>query len=140
MWWSPDSKKIAFYRFDESSVPDYFLQLDQTRLQSKMDIEAYPKAGAPNPIADLFIYDLETKKTVQVDVRDGKPFENSVVGHYVYRVSWSPDGSELLFNRTNRRQNIMEFSACNPETGKCRVSFARSGCRAGPKTLRRFNS
>lgn len=120
MWWSPDSKKVAFYRFDESSVPDYFLQLDQTRLQSRMDIEAYPKAGAPNPIADLFIYDLETKKTVQVDVRDGKPFGNSVVGHYVYRVSWSQDGSELLCNRTNRRQNIMEFSACNPETGNCR--------------------
>src|SRR5499426_491763 len=121
MWWSPDSKKIAFYRFDESSVPDYFLQLDQTRLQSKMDIEAYPKAGAPNPIADLFIYDIETKKAVKVDVRDGKPFGNSVLGHYVYRVSWSQDGSELLFNRTNRRQNIMEFTACNPETGACRT-------------------
>ncbi|MGH9938578.1 MAG: DPP IV N-terminal domain-containing protein [Blastocatellia bacterium] len=121
MWWSPNSKKIAFYRFDESPVPDYFLQLDQTKLQSKMDVEAYPKAGAPNPIADLFVYDLETKKTVQIDVRNGKPFENSVVGHYAYRVSWSPDGSELLCNRTNRRQNIMEFTACNPETGKCRV-------------------
>jgi dipeptidyl-peptidase 4 len=121
MWWSPDSRKIAFYRFDESSVTDYFLQLDQTRLQSKMDVEAYPKAGAPNPIADLFIYDLATKKTVRLDVRDGKPFDNSVIGHYVYNISWSPDGSELLCNRTNRRQNVMEFTACNPETGKCRV-------------------
>jgi dipeptidyl-peptidase-4 len=121
MWWSPDGKKLAFYRFDESAVTDYFLQIDQTKLQSRMDIEAYPKAGAPNPIADLFIYDLETKKTVRIDVRDGKPFDNSVIGHYVYNVSWSPDGSELLCNRTNRRQNVMEFTACNPETGKCRV-------------------
>jgi dipeptidyl-peptidase 4 len=121
MWWSPDSKKIAFYRFDESAIPDYFLQLDQTKLQSRMDVEAYPKAGAPNPVADLFIYDLDTKKTVRVDVRDGKPFDNSVIGHYVYNVSWSPDGSALLCNRTNRRQNVMEFTSCNPETGKCRV-------------------
>jgi len=121
MWWSPNSKKIAFYRFDESPVPDYFLQLDQTKVQSRMDIEAYPKAGVNNPIADILIYDVDTKKTVKLDVRDGKPFDNSVVGHYAYTVQWSPDGSELLFNRTNRRQNIMEFTAASPQTGKCRV-------------------
>jgi dipeptidyl-peptidase-4 len=121
MWWSPDSKRIAYYRFDESKVPDYYLQLDHTKLQSRMDIEPYPKAGAPNPIADLLVYDVEKKKSVRVDVRDGKPFEDSAVGHYVYNVSWSPDGKELLFNRTNRRQNVMEFVACDPETGACRV-------------------
>src|SRR5205085_5509193 len=81
----------------------------------------YPKAGTPNPIVELFIYDVDTKKVTQVDVRDGKPFDNAVVGHYVYHVAWSQDSSELLFNRTNRRQNIMEFTAANPATGKCRV-------------------
>jgi dipeptidyl-peptidase-4 len=102
-------------------LPDYFLKLDQTKLYSKADIEAYPKAGQPNPIAEMYIYDIAAKKITQVDVRDGKPFEDAVVGHYAYRVSWSPDGKELLFNRTNRRQNIMEFTAANSETGKCRV-------------------
>ncbi|HKP13631.1 MAG TPA: DPP IV N-terminal domain-containing protein, partial [Blastocatellia bacterium] len=121
MWWSPTSKKVAFYRFDEGPVADYYLQLDQTKLQSKMDIEAYPKAGTPNPVVELYVYDLDARKLTQVDVRDGKPFDNSVVGHYVYHVSWSADGSELLFNRTNRRQNVMEFTAANPDTGKCRV-------------------
>lgn len=121
MWWSPNGRKIAYYRFDESQVPDYYLQLSQTQLQSTMDIEAYPKAGAPNPVADLYVYDIESKKTTHVDARDGKPFTNDVIGHYIYRVQWSPDGSELLFNRTNRRQNIMEFTAANADTGKCRV-------------------
>ena len=121
MWWSPDSRKVAYYRFDEKQVPDYYLQLDQTKIQSTNDVEAYPKAGAANPIVDLFVYDVATKKSTKVDVRDGKPFDNSVVGHYVYRVSWSPDGRELLFNRTNRRQNVLEFVAANPDTGATRV-------------------
>jgi dipeptidyl-peptidase 4 len=121
IWWSPDSTKIAYYRFDEKQVLDYHLQLDQTKIQSTNDVEAYPKAGASNPIVDLFVYDVSSRKTTRIDVRDGKPFDNGVVGHYVYRVSWSPDGRELLFNRTNRRQNVLEFVAANPETGATRV-------------------
>jgi len=121
MWWSPDSTKIAFYRFDESKVPDYILQMDQTKLYTRPDIEAYPKAGQPNPVEDIYIYDVASKATMKVDVRDGKPFEDAVVGHYAYRVAWSPDGKELLFNRTNRRQNILEFVAADPATGKVRV-------------------
>ena len=121
IWWSPDSAKIAYYRFDEKQVLDYNLQLDQTKIQSTNDVEAYPKAGTSNPVVDLFVYDVATKATTRIDVRNGKPFDNDVVGHYVYRVSWSPDGRELLFNRTNRRQNILEFVAANPSTGATRV-------------------
>src|SRR5690606_29984908 len=113
--------KLAYYRFDESKVPDYYLQLDQTKIQSRIDVEAYPKAGVDNPIVELFVYDLATKKSTRVDVRNGQPFTNDVVGHYVYRVAWSPDGSELLFNRTNRRQNVLEFTAANPDTGATRA-------------------
>lgn len=121
MWWSGDSQKLAFYRFDESRVPDFHLQLGQTKILSTADVEPYVKAGGTNPVVDLLIYDLVTKRTVRVDVRDGRAFDNSVVGQYVYGVSWTSDGKELLFHRTNRRQNIMEFCAANPETGKCRV-------------------
>ena len=121
MWWSPDGSKLAYYRFDEGPVPDYYLELDQTKIQSSMDIEAYPKAGAPNPVVDLFVYDLATRASTRIDVRDGLPFTNDVVGHYVYAVEWSPDGRELTFNRMNRRQNILEFTACDPGSGSCRV-------------------
>ncbi len=121
MWWSPDGTKLAYYRFDESKVPDYILQMDQTKQYSKADIEAYPKAGEPNPVADIYVYDVAAKKSTQLDVRDGKPFDNAVLGHYVYHVAWSPDGKEILFNRTNRRQNILEFCGADPATGKVRV-------------------
>ncbi|WP_206081978.1 S9 family peptidase [Maribellus sediminis] len=121
MWWSPDNSKLAFYHFDMSKVRNYYLQYEQTELYDSMNIEAYTKVGAVNPVVDLMIYDLETKKTITVDVRDGQPFDDNVVGHYVYGIEWAPDGTELLFHRTNRKQDIMEWTAANAETGKCRV-------------------
>jgi dipeptidyl-peptidase-4 len=121
IWWSPAGDKIAYYRFDESRVPHYFLQLNQTGLQSVVDTESYPKAGESNPVVDLFVYDIATKKTTRIDVRAGKPFDDAVVGHYVYRIAWTLAGKELTFYRMNRRQNILELTACSPETGKCRV-------------------
>jgi dipeptidyl-peptidase-4 len=121
MWWSPDGSKLAYYRFDEGPVEDYYLQMDQTKIQSTMDIEAYPKAGAPNPVVDLFVYDLAAGTSTRIDVRGGRPFTDDAVGHYVYAVEWTADGSELVFKRMNRRQNILELTACAPATGACRV-------------------
>jgi dipeptidyl-peptidase-4 len=121
MWWSPDSGKLAYYRFDEREVRDYYLALNQTQRQTTLDTEAFPTAGSPNPTVDLYVYDVATRQSQRIDVRKGKDFDNAVVGHYVYRVTWSADGSELLFLRTNRRQNVMEVAAANPATGVCRV-------------------
>ena len=121
MWWSPDSKKLAFYSFDLTKVRDYYLQYKQTEIYDSLEVEPYTKVGAINPLVGLMIYDVDSKKTVTVDVRDGKPMTDDVLGHYIYDIQWSPDGTELLFHRTNRRQNIMEWTAANPETGKCRV-------------------
>ena len=121
MWWSPDSRKLAYYRFDEREVADYFVILNQTQLQTTLDVEAFPRAGTPNPMVDLFIYDVASGETVRADVRGGNGFSNAVVGHYVYRVGWSPDGRELLFLRANRRQNVMELAAADAGTGAVRV-------------------
>ncbi len=125
MWFSPDSKKLAFYRFDESKVLDYFLTLDEKQIQTKLDVEPYPKAGAPNPEVQLLVYDIASGKTTRVD----SSFDSGLgasLGEYVYTVRWSPKGDELLFNRCNRKQNTMELCAARPDTGACRMVVRES--------------
>lgn len=121
MWWSPDSKKVAFYRFEEKDVKKYYVLLDQLNLYDSLEIEAYPKVGEPNLPVDLMVYDLETKKVTKLDLRDGKPFEDGEMGTYIYDISWTPDSKELVYHSTNRLQNILELRAANPETGKSRT-------------------
>jgi len=121
IWWSPDSKKVGYYRFDEGPVKDFYVQMQQTSIQDAMDVEAYPKAGADNPVVDVFVFDIASAAITHIDARDGKPFDNNVVGHYVYGIQWSPDSSELFLERANRRQQIVEFAACSPTSGACRV-------------------
>ncbi len=119
MGWSPDGKTVWFYRFDDGQAKDYYLTLSETKIQNTLDVEAYPKAGAPNPEVDVYTYNFDTKKRTKVNVRPGAFDEE--VGHYVYGLSWSLDGKELYVHRTNRWQNTMEFCAADPATGAGRV-------------------
>lgn len=120
IWWAPDGKKVAFYRFDERGVRDYYVTTNQIGLQDTVDVEAYPTAGTPNPIADVLVYDIASRATVTLDVRDGKPFADDVLGHYVYAVTWAPDSSEVRMYRTTRRQQEMDLVGCSPATTICR--------------------
>ena len=114
MWWSPDGRYLAFYAFDVSPTRDYHLVDGLTGIRSQIKSERYPKAGDPNPIAGLRIFEKETGDLVTVDVGDDPD-------QYVYAIQWTPDGSELLFHRTNRHQDHLEVLAVDPETGKTRL-------------------
>jgi dipeptidyl-peptidase-4 len=114
MWWSPDSGKLAFYEMDERHCKDFYLAINQTDVYPDLYVERYPKAGEDNPYAGLLIYDLESGITTRVDVGGNRT-------QYVYNIRFTPDGSELLFNRTNRHQNFLEVMAANLETGESRV-------------------
>lgn len=114
MWWSPSDQHLAFYEIDERHMRDYHLTINNTRLYTDLQTVRYPKAGDPNPFAAILIYDLTTRSTVKADI----PGEKS---QYVYNVRWTPDGSELLVNRTNRHQNELDVFAVDPNSGKSRI-------------------
>ena len=119
VWWSPDGARLAWMRYDEGKVDDYFLQLDQTRTLSTVLTQAYPHAGANNPVADLMVFDFATGQTRRMDVREGLPFSNTVIGHYIWNAQWTKDGAAILVRRADRLQKHYDIAACDPATGAC---------------------
>ncbi len=114
MWWSPDSQMLGFYEMDERHCKVFYLAEDLIETYPILNTEKYPKAGEDNPIAGLLVYNLETGATSRIYV-GGDPTQ------YIYDIRWSPDGSELLFNRTNRHQNHLDVMAADPVTGASRI-------------------
>ena len=119
VWWSPDGARLVWMRYDEGKVDDYFLQLDQTRTLSTVLTQAYPHAGANNPVADLMVFDFATGQTRRMDVREGLPFSNNVIGHYIWNAQWTKDGAAILVRRADRLQKHYDIAACDPATGAC---------------------
>ncbi|MFM7133162.1 MAG: DPP IV N-terminal domain-containing protein [Planctomycetota bacterium] len=118
MWWSPDSRFLAFYRFDESPVKDFHILGGWTETNTRVISEAYPKPGDPNPIAGLMVYELATRTKTTIDTASGAPAGTE---HYVYNALWTPDGAELLYSRTPRRQDVLEVFAADPKSGRSRL-------------------
>lgn len=114
MWWTPDSSKLVFYEFDERQVPDHYLTAGLTELHTRVLTEGYPKPGEPNPIANLLVYDMESKQTIRVDPAEEPDW-------YTYAVQIALDGRHAIFNRTNRHQNILHVILADLETGKTRI-------------------
>ncbi|MBM4113020.1 MAG: hypothetical protein FJ253_06555, partial [Phycisphaerae bacterium] len=110
MWWSPDGRYLAYYRFDDSPVTPVPMLVDQASVRPRVEELPFPKPGEPNPIAGLEIFDTQTKKRVTVDVGSDKD-------QYVFWVKWTPDSSALMFNRTNRHQNKLEVMLADPASG-----------------------
>ena len=75
--------------------------------------EYYPKAGSRNPASELYLYDLESKKTVRVDAGGGRE-------EYIFRVRAAPNG-EMLVNWTDRLQQHLKVLRIDVNTGACKV-------------------
>lgn len=109
-FWSPDSKSIAFYRFDDSKVPVYSMNEYHDSLYPTVYSFRYPKAGTPNPTVDIKIYNIPNAATVNV-ISPGH-FE------YVPRIKWTESSSQLAVQFMNRHQDSLVFVLADASTGK----------------------
>ncbi|MDD4107953.1 MAG: S9 family peptidase [Prolixibacteraceae bacterium] len=120
-WWSPDSKFIAYLRFDETEVPEYSMTLyagdspllEENKLYPGEKTLRYPKAGEKNSTVSVKTFELYSRVTMDIKTGDDSDI-------YIPGLTWTPDADELVIVRLNRRQNQLDLLYANPYTGDSR--------------------
>ncbi len=110
LFWSPESKKLAYYRMDESMVTDYPL-VDITTRIAEVKNTKYPMAGMTSHQVTLEIYDLESGKTITMKTGES-------VDQYLTGVTWDPTGDFIYIGLLNREQNHLKLNKYNTSTGE----------------------
>jgi len=110
LFWSPESKKLAFYRKDETMVTDYPLVNITTRI-AEVENTKYPMAGMTSEQVILGVYSLETGKTVFM--KTGEPNDQ-----YLTAVTWGPESKLIYIALLNRDQNHLKLNCYDSETGE----------------------
>lgn len=122
-WWSPDDRRIAVERFDETPVgivTRAAIGADGTKVVD----QRYPAAGTPNALVELYVMNPDGSGRVKVDLGTNPDI-------YLARVDWAPDGKTLYVQRQTRDQKTLDMLAVDPSTGKARVLFTeRSGAKS----------
>ncbi len=114
-WWSPDSKHIAFFRTDDSPVP-VFTITDGPGQHGYLETMRYPKVGDKNPEIKVGIAQPDGGTVVWADF-------NQKDDQYFGQPYWKPDGSSLLVQWMNRKQNNLKIWDVNTSTGSKKLFY-----------------
>ena len=108
-WWSPDSQKIGFYRFDNTEVP-MFPIYSPFGQDGRLNLTRYPKAGETNPQVRIGIVDISTKKTVWADFDETED-------QYFGIPCWGADSRGFYVAREPRLQHELDLYCVSVEDG-----------------------
>ncbi len=115
-WWSPDSKELAFMRFDDSKVPVFPLYSADGQ-HGYLEQTPYPKPGDPNPEVRVGVVPVAGGSVVWADF-------NEKDDQYFGTPFWTPDSKELWIQWMNRGQDTLTIYAMQPGTGKKRQVYS----------------
>ena len=128
--WSPDSKQVAYVKFDEEQVPTYafpvYKGLNPTHPENSTYPGEYrfkyPKAGEKNSLVSVWVYDIKAGQNIEMDLGTEKDI-------YIPKILWSFSGKNLGIFKMNRLQNKLDLLYANSYSGDTRLIYTEKNKR-----------
>lgn len=117
--WNADGTSLAFVRFDESQVKEYYIPVYENNLYPYEMRFKYPKAGEDNAKVSLHIYDLNSAKTSSVNL-------SSVENYYIPKIQFTNDKNTLAVLTSNRHQNKVDVNFVEINSQKVQKLFSET--------------
>jgi dipeptidyl-peptidase 4 len=115
--WSPDSRHLAYFRFDERAVPEMTMEMYRGGEYPELVTFKYPKVGEKNALVTARVYDLAAAKTLEVSLPE-RAYTEGRLDDYLPRMAWAPTG-QLCLTWMNRHQSEMRLWLADPASGNC---------------------
>ena len=112
---SHDSKKIAYWQIDASSIKKYYLINNTDSIYSRVIPIEYPKVGQNPSSCKIGVVNISDAKTTWMKI-PGDPFQN-----YIVRLEFIPGSDNLLSQQLNRKQNSSKLYVTEASTGNSKV-------------------
>src|SRR4051812_6161780 len=109
--WSADSKRIAYCQIDATRIRNFLLIDNTDSLYSFTIPVEYPKVGQNPSPARIGVVDIATAKTVWMNV------PGDARQHYIPRMEWAANSSEIILEQLNRKQNEAKVFLCSATSG-----------------------
>jgi dipeptidyl-peptidase-4 len=108
-WWAPDSRSIAFYRFNETNVPEFPIFVAEG-IHGSIERTRYPKAGDPNPRVRVGIVPVGSPTITWAAFDENRD-------QYFGPVFWTTDSQKLFVQWMNRGQDSLIIYGVDPRKG-----------------------
>lgn len=109
--WSPDSKSIAYWQLDASTIKKFYMINNTDSIYSQLVPLEYPKVGEKPSSCKVGVVKISDAITTWIDI-PGNPSQN-----YLVRMEFIPNTNNLLIQQLNRKQNKSKLFIADPLKG-----------------------
>jgi dipeptidyl-peptidase-4 len=113
--WSPDSKSIAYWQIDASTIKKFYMINNTDSIYSQLIPLEYPKVGETPSACKVGVVKLSDAKTTWMNI-PGDPSQN-----YLVRMEFVPSTNNLLIQQLNRKQNKSKLYIVDALKGNAKV-------------------